>query len=41
MATNLDRMRALKDTVAIVGIGETDYLKDYRAGARGNVTRST
>ena len=38
MAINLDRMRALKDTVAIVGIGETDYLKDYRAGARGNAS---
>ena len=35
---NLGRLRALKDTVAIVGVGETDYLQDYRAGARGNAT---
>src|SRR3989304_4546843 len=34
----LDRLKALKNTVAIVGVGESDYLTDYRAGARGNAT---
>src|SRR5207245_2971105 len=36
MAVSFDRARLapLKDTVAIVGVGETDYAKDYR-GAGG------
>src|SRR2546427_11143157 len=36
MAVSFDRARlgALKDTVAVVGVGETDYGKDYR-GAGG------
>jgi len=33
-----DRLKALKDTVSVVGVGESDYLKDYRAGAKGNAT---
>ena len=32
----LERLRRLKDTVAIVGVGESDYVTDYRAGAKGN-----
>ncbi len=32
MVSNIDRLDALKDTVAIVGIGETDYQADYQAG---------
>ena len=33
MPVSFDRARlgALKDTVAVVGVGETDYAKDYRA----------
>src|SRR5258706_6964404 len=36
MAVSFDRTRLapLKDTVAVVGVGETDYAKDYR-GAGG------
>ena len=36
MAVSFDRARLapLKDTVAVVGVGETDYRKDYR-GAGG------
>ena len=34
MVTNLDRMKALTDAVAIVGAGETDCLDDYRATAQ-------
>src|SRR5947208_15300863 len=36
MAVSFDRARLapLKDTVAVVGVGDTDYGKDYR-GARG------
>ena len=36
MAVSFDRSRLgrLKDTVAVVGVGETDYVKDYR-GAGG------
>ena len=37
MSTSFDRQRLapLKDTVAVVGIGETDYAADYRgAGGR-------
>ena len=32
----LDRLKKLKDTVAIIGVGESDYVNDYRSGARGN-----
>jgi len=33
MPVSFDRARLapLKDTVAVVGVGETDYAKDYRA----------
>ena len=34
----LERLGRLKDTVAVIGVGETDYLADYRAGAKGNAT---
>jgi len=34
----LDRLKALKDTCTVVGVGESDYLSDYRAGAKGNAT---
>jgi acetyl-CoA acetyltransferase len=34
----LDRLKPLKDTVCVVGVGESDYLNDYRAGAKGNAT---
>lgn len=34
----IDQLKALKDTVAIVGIGDTDYLSDYRSGAKGNTS---
>ena len=34
------RLGALKDTVAVVGVGETDYGADYR-GAGGKATGST
>ena len=34
----LDRLKALKDTVSVVGVGESSYLQDYRAGAKGNAT---
>ena len=41
MVSNIDRLDALKDTVAIVGIGETDYRADYLAGGgRGSDTRT-
>ena len=33
-----DRLRRLKDTVAVIGVGETDYASDYRLAARGNTT---
>ncbi|MEV7007332.1 thiolase family protein [Streptosporangium sp. NPDC051022] len=32
---DLDRLSALKDTVAIVGVGETDYPGDYARARRG------
>ena len=32
---DLPRMRALRDTVAVVGVGETDYARDYRQGPGG------
>lgn len=32
---DLDRMRPLRDTVAVVGAGETDYRDDYRRGPAG------
>ncbi|MEI7925040.1 MAG: thiolase family protein, partial [Chloroflexota bacterium] len=31
-----DRLKKLKDTVAVVGVGESDYVGDYRSGAKGN-----
>ena len=34
-AFDKERMRPLKDTVAVVGVGDTDYLNDYRQGAGG------
>lgn len=36
-APDIARLRQLRDTVAVVGVGETDYRADYRTGARGNV----
>lgn len=36
-APDLARLKRLKDTVAVVGVGDTDYLQDYRSGPRGNV----
>src|SRR5689334_3791406 len=36
MPADVNRMKALKNQVAVVGVGDTDYLADYRAGARGN-----
>ncbi len=33
---DLQRLRPLSNTVAIVGVGETDYLADYRGKAGGN-----
>lgn len=32
---DLERMRPLRDTVAIVGVGDTDYRADYRTDAGG------
>ncbi|MGE3858247.1 MAG: hypothetical protein AB7G21_14935, partial [Dehalococcoidia bacterium] len=34
----VERLKKLKDTCAIVGVGETDYREDYRAGEKGNAT---
>lgn len=31
-----DRLKALKDTVSVIGVGESDYVADYRSGAKGN-----
>jgi acetyl-CoA acetyltransferase len=41
MAVSFDRARLapLKDTVAVVGVGETDYAKDYRAPAGQAVSK--
>ena len=37
---DLARLRALRDTVAVVGVGDTDYADDYRQGRAGSaVTR--
>lgn len=33
-----DQLRKLKDTVAIVGVGDTDYAKDYRLSPNGNAS---
>ena len=38
MAVELERLQRLKDTVSVIGVGESDYLADYRAGARGNAS---
>jgi acetyl-CoA acetyltransferase len=32
---DLQRLRRLRDTVAVVGVGETDYAADYRTGPDG------
>ncbi|MGH3466877.1 MAG: hypothetical protein ACRDQF_03975, partial [Thermocrispum sp.] len=32
---DLERLAALRDTVAIVGVGETDYAADYARARRG------
>jgi acetyl-CoA acetyltransferase len=34
-APDLERLRPLRDTAAIVGVGETDYAADYRTGPSG------
>jgi acetyl-CoA acetyltransferase len=34
-AADLARLRPLRDTVAVVGVGETDYAADYRTGPGG------
>ena len=41
MAVSFDRARLapLKDRVAVVGVGETDYAKDYRAPAGQAVSK--
>src|SRR6266581_3530423 len=41
MAVNFDRARLapLKDTVAVVGVGETDYGKDYRGAGGQTVSK--
>ena len=33
---DVSRLRAMSNSVAIIGVGDTDYAKDYRSGARGN-----
>jgi 3-oxoacyl-[acyl-carrier-protein] synthase III len=40
MATlpDLERLRPLRHTVAVVGVGDTDYAADYRAGQDGAAT---
>ena len=35
MSYDLDRLRQVRGQVAIVGVGETDYAADYRAGRTG------
>src|SRR6266851_611169 len=35
-APDLARLRPLRDTVAVVGVGETDYADDYRTGPSGS-----
>ena len=37
----LDRLQALKDTVAIVGVGDTDYAVDYRLDATHTTERGS
>src|SRR5262245_47805107 len=36
--SDLARLRALSNTVAIVGVGETDYSHDYRQGRSGGAS---
>ena len=38
MADNLQRLKAISNTIAIVGVGETDYALDYQASRSGNPT---
>lgn len=38
MADNLQRLKAISNMIAIVGVGETDYALDYQASRSGNPT---
>ncbi len=38
---DLDRLAALRDRVAVVGVGETDYVEDYARSRRGEAAHDS